>query len=134
MSEVKVYCRFPETELPGGIICDSVKRLKAQYVMDFEGLKLCVRKSEAENKYIVFDAGTGIAVCGDENKEEAVKKSVLELECLSKKTIDGIKKQHAFYGIPTMRNGISIIVFNTLLSNKRYVKIYERRTGGKFRY
>lgn len=134
MSEVKVYCRFPEAELPGGIICDSVKRLKAQYVMDFEGLKLCVRKSEAENKYVVFDAGTGIALCSDESEEEAVKKSVLKLEYFSKKTIDGIKKQHAFYGIPTMRNGNSIIVFNTLLSNKRYVKIYERRTGEKFRY
>lgn len=134
MSEVKVYCRFPEAELPGGIICDSVKRLKAQYVTDFEGLKLCVRKSEAENKYVVFDAGTGIALCSDESEEEAVKKSVLKLEYFSKKTIDGIKKQHAFYGIPTMRNGNSIIVFNTLLSNKRYVKIYERRTGEKFRY
>ncbi|MBC6163325.1 hypothetical protein HB999_07570 [Listeria booriae] len=134
MSEVKVYCRFSEAELSGGIICDSVKRLKAQYVMDFEGLKICVRKSEAENEYVVFDAGTGIALCSDESEEEAVKKSVLKLEYFSKKTIDGIKKQHAFYGIPTMRNGNSIIVFNTLLSNKRYVKIYERRTGEKFRY
>ncbi|MBC1499368.1 hypothetical protein HB943_02045 [Listeria weihenstephanensis] len=132
MREVKVYCRFPEVEMFGAVIIDSVKRLNADYIMDFKGLKLCVRKSQLTEKYIVFDAGSGQMIAGDLDKSLAIERALILLQKIPNDRIKKATKQHVFYGIPAMRMGMNIVVLNTLLGNNRAIKIYERRTGIKF--
>ncbi|MBC1801091.1 hypothetical protein [Listeria booriae] len=134
MREVKVFCRVENFEFAGFVKSDRVFRVMAEYLGDYEGLKICVRKSPLTGEYIVFDAGSGGMITGDLSKSLAIERALLMIQKVPDDMIKKAKKQHNFYGIPAMRIGMNIIPMNTLLGNKRGRKIYERRTGEKFRY
>ncbi|MBC1290598.1 hypothetical protein [Listeria booriae] len=135
MSEVKVYCRFERGDILGIIDLDKVLRVKADYIKDYKGLKICVRMSDVSDftqGFIVFDAGSGAMISSDADREKAIEQAFLKLDSASDVMINRAKKQHNFYGIPAMRIGMNIIPMNTLLGNKHARKTYERRTGERF--
>ncbi|EUJ51553.1 hypothetical protein [Listeria rocourtiae] len=80
MREVKVYCRVENFEFAGFIQSDRVFRVMAEYLGDYKGLKICVRKSPLTEEYIVFDAGAGGMIERDLDRSLAIERALLMIQ------------------------------------------------------
>ena len=126
-SEINTWKRVVICSYFGEVQQYKVFKVKAFYLYDYYGMKICMRDEHGAT--VIFDAVTGYTISVSTSYLVAIKKAENNLKKGSHEKIRDIcKKMAPWYGISFLGRGLYSPLYNTLFDEKNRRK-YNNRIG-----